>query len=101
MVINRPPVEVRWIASSMALAFSLRAQPPASFRLLTPRPRRLPFLLVASAATAAASGPRSGAALVWFKNDLRVDDHPGLVAAVAKHETVVPLYVFDHRTLSS
>nr|CAD1840568.1 unnamed protein product [Ananas comosus var. bracteatus] len=42
----------------------------------------------------------SGAAVVWFKNDLRVDDHPGLVAAAARHRIVVPLYVFDPRLLS-
>nr|DAD18606.1 TPA_asm: hypothetical protein HUJ06_020069 [Nelumbo nucifera] len=38
-------------------------------------------------------------ALVWFKHDLRCDDHPGLVAA-SRHHTVVPLYIFDHRILS-
>ncbi|GMH08801.1 hypothetical protein Nepgr_010641 [Nepenthes gracilis] len=41
---------------------------------------------------------KSGAAILWFKHDLRIDDHPGLHAA-AKHRTVVPLYVFDHRIL--
>ena len=38
-------------------------------------------------------------ALVWFKHDLRIDDHPGLVAA-SRYRTVVPVYVFDHRILS-
>ncbi|KAK1414549.1 hypothetical protein QVD17_30295 [Tagetes erecta] len=41
----------------------------------------------------------SNAAIVWYKNDLRVDDHPGLIAAASKHTTLVPLYVFDHRIL--
>lgn len=41
----------------------------------------------------------NGAAVLWFKHDLRVDDHPGLVAA-SKHPIVVPIYVFDHRILS-
>ncbi|KAJ9536347.1 hypothetical protein OSB04_un000483 [Centaurea solstitialis] len=40
----------------------------------------------------------SGAAVIWYKNDLRVDDHPGLIAA-SQHTAVVPLYVFDHRIL--
>uniref|UniRef100_A0A5B7B338 Photolyase/cryptochrome alpha/beta domain-containing protein n=1 Tax=Davidia involucrata TaxID=16924 RepID=A0A5B7B338_DAVIN len=41
----------------------------------------------------------SSAAVLWFKHDLRVDDHPGLVAA-SRYRTVVPLYVFDRRILS-
>ncbi|KAI4989235.1 hypothetical protein ZWY2020_036552 [Hordeum vulgare] len=42
-----------------------------------------------------------GAAVVWFKHDLRVDDHPGLVAACAEpRRPVVPLYVFDSRILA-
>ncbi|CAD5187578.1 unnamed protein product [Musa acuminata subsp. malaccensis] len=93
----------------MALAFSLRHHPriasPLRPSLPRPRPRRLPFCVacvrpLASPAPGQGEAARGGSALVWFKNDLRVDDHPGLVAAVAKHETVVPLYVFDHRILS-
>ncbi|CAL9226785.1 unnamed protein product [Arabidopsis halleri] len=38
-------------------------------------------------------------AVVWFKHDLRVDDHPGLLAA-SKHSAVIPLYVLDRRILS-
>ncbi|KAJ4950660.1 hypothetical protein NE237_027492 [Protea cynaroides] len=38
-------------------------------------------------------------ALLWFKHDLRSDDHPGLVAA-SQSQTVVSLYIFDHRILS-
>ncbi|KAL1201177.1 Pheophytinase [Cardamine amara subsp. amara] len=41
----------------------------------------------------------SSTAVVWFKHDLRVDDHPGLLAA-SKHRAIIPLYVFDHRILS-
>lgn len=36
---------------------------------------------------------------MWFKQDLRVDDHPGLLAA-SKHRAVIPLYVLDRRILS-
>ncbi|KAL3524178.1 hypothetical protein ACH5RR_017012 [Cinchona calisaya] len=54
----------------------------------------------------AAEKSSKGAAIIWFKHDLRVDDHPGLVAAAAaaaseqQHSTLVPLYVFDRRILS-
>ncbi|XP_026657678.2 uncharacterized protein LOC103699536 isoform X2 [Phoenix dactylifera] len=80
--------------------------------LLPPSPsrrrhRRILFRMSAVRATAevrrreAAREARNGAAVVWFKRDLRADDHPGLVAAVSQHQTVVPLYVFDRRILSS
>ncbi|XP_045832181.1 uncharacterized protein LOC123923534 isoform X1 [Trifolium pratense] len=38
-------------------------------------------------------------AILWFKHDLRTDDHPGLLAA-SKFQSIVPVYVFDHRILS-
>ncbi|XP_058085009.1 uncharacterized protein LOC131232641 [Magnolia sinica] len=61
-----------------------------------PRKRRL-----FKAARASTKGvPENNAAIVWFKHDLRTDDHPGLIAAVSQHRTVVPLYVFDRRILS-
>ncbi|XP_057798384.1 uncharacterized protein LOC131014423 isoform X2 [Salvia miltiorrhiza] len=41
----------------------------------------------------------SSAAVLWYKHDLRIEDHPGLIAA-SQHRTVVPLYVFDRRILS-
>ncbi|XP_078448055.1 DNA photolyase [Wolffia australiana] len=40
-----------------------------------------------------------GPALIWFKRDLRLDDHPGLVLAASRHPVVVPIYVFDPRFL--
>ena len=36
-------------------------------------------------------------AVVWFRRDLRVHDHPPLVAALREHESVVPLFVLDPR----
>ncbi|WP_203968308.1 cryptochrome/photolyase family protein [Sediminihabitans luteus] len=33
--------------------------------------------------------------ILWFRRDLRLDDHPALVAAVADGAPVVPLYVLD------
>lgn len=36
-------------------------------------------------------------ALVWFRNDLRLHDHPALVAAAASGAEVFPVYCFDAR----
>ncbi|RQP12940.1 MAG: deoxyribodipyrimidine photo-lyase [Microbacteriaceae bacterium] len=38
---------------------------------------------------------RSGATLVWFRDDLRVADHPALLAAVERGAPVVAAYVLD------
>ncbi|KAK6155837.1 hypothetical protein DH2020_010085 [Rehmannia glutinosa] len=40
----------------------------------------------------------NGTAILWYKHDLRIEDHPGLVSA-SQHCCVVPLYVFDRRIL--
>jgi len=34
-------------------------------------------------------------ALVWFRNDLRVSDHPALDAAVAAKRPILPLYILE------
>ena len=39
-------------------------------------------------------------ALVWFRRDLRVHDHPPLRAALDAHERVVPVFVLDERLLA-
>jgi len=39
-------------------------------------------------------------AIVWLRRDLRVHDHPALVAALAAHERVVPAFVLDPVLLS-
>src|ERR687890_505571 len=41
----------------------------------------------------------SSTALVWFRRDLRVHDHPPLRAALDAHERVVPVFVLDDRLL--
>ncbi len=41
----------------------------------------------------------SATAIVWFRRDLRLHDHPALVAALADHERTVPLYVIDDKLL--
>ena len=38
-------------------------------------------------------------ALVWFRRDLRVHDHPPLRAALDACERVVPVFVLDDRLL--
>ena len=38
-------------------------------------------------------------AIVWFRRDLRVHDHPALTAAVRGAEQVVPAFVLDERLL--
>jgi deoxyribodipyrimidine photo-lyase len=38
-------------------------------------------------------------ALVWFRRDLRVHDHPALCAALAGHERIVPVFCLDDRLL--
>ena len=38
-------------------------------------------------------------AVVWFRRDLRVHDHPALRAALADHDSVVPVFCFDDRLL--
>ena len=38
-------------------------------------------------------------ALVWFRRDLRVHDHPALRDALAQHDEVVPVFCLDERLL--
>nr|KYP67915.1 hypothetical protein KK1_021530 [Cajanus cajan] len=42
----------------------------------------------------------TGTAILWFKHDLRTDDHPALLAASSTFRSLLPLYVFDRRILS-
>ena len=44
------------------------------------------------------SAPTGRPAVLWFRRDLRLDDHPALVAA-ARQGPVVPLFVFDDALL--
>ena len=36
-------------------------------------------------------------AIVWFRRDLRLHDHPALHAAMAEHDRIVPLFCLDDR----
>ncbi|KAI5389314.1 hypothetical protein KIW84_074818 [Lathyrus oleraceus] len=55
----------------------------------SPSPRRYSTTTATSSSTA----------ILWFKHDLRTDDHPGLLAA-SEFRSLVPIYIFDHRILS-
>ena len=39
-------------------------------------------------------------AIVWYRRDLRVHDHPALRAALDEHDAVVPAFCFDDRLLT-
>ncbi|KAH1075645.1 hypothetical protein J1N35_027973 [Gossypium stocksii] len=79
---------------SFSPSFTLLSSP---FHFFSPRSvrRRRSFVCSLSAAT----DVRSRSAVLWFKHDLRLDDHPALSAAET-HRFVLPLYVFDRRILS-
>ncbi|KAF6152606.1 hypothetical protein GIB67_013053 [Kingdonia uniflora] len=38
-------------------------------------------------------------AVIWFKHDLRTDDHSALISA-SRYNSVLPLYIFDRRIIS-
>lgn len=70
--------------------------------LLLPRRAAPPPFLTCLAYSPASSHspPLTHIAIVWFKHDLRLDDHPGLLsAASAAYDSVVPLYIFDAHML--
>jgi deoxyribodipyrimidine photo-lyase len=37
--------------------------------------------------------------IVWFRNDLRIHDHPALIAAAQNAEQIVPVFIFNDRLL--
>jgi deoxyribodipyrimidine photo-lyase len=41
------------------------------------------------------------AALMWFRRDLRVADHPAFEAAVSEFDHVIPIFVWDDRFMSN
>ncbi|KAL5728129.1 hypothetical protein ACHQM5_001251 [Ranunculus cassubicifolius] len=83
----------------MAFAFQLRLPPPQSpSTTSTTSLRRTPPPLRFSTTTAATT--KSDVALLWFKHDLRLDDHPALITSASNYHSVLPLYIFDHRIIS-
>ncbi|XP_038685375.1 uncharacterized protein LOC119985219 isoform X2 [Tripterygium wilfordii] len=80
-----------------SLAFTLSPSFASSHLRLPPRRTRCSCSL--SAPVTRGNAKKNGSIILWFKQDLRIDDHPGLVAA-SDYQAVVPLYVFDRRILS-
>ena len=39
--------------------------------------------------------PKSKATIMWFRRDLRINDHPALLAAIESGEQVIPLFILD------
>ena len=39
--------------------------------------------------------PKEKVAIIWFRRDLRINDHPALLAAVESAEQVIPLFILD------
>jgi len=37
-------------------------------------------------------------ALVWFRQDLRLQDNPAFMEACSRHQFVIPLYIYDEQT---
>ena len=44
------------------------------------------------------SKPGHAPTILWFRNDLRLSDHPALTAAVAAGRPVLPVYLFDEES---
>ena len=40
----------------------------------------------------------SSPSIVWFRDDLRLADHPALIAAIARKEPVIPVFILDEES---
>lgn len=78
---------------------SLSPNHSLSLRRTAPFNSSLPSSSAIRISSSAAENTKTGGtAVLWFKHDLRIDDHPGLLAA-SRLRTLIPLYVFDPRIL--
>ena len=39
--------------------------------------------------------PKSKVTVMWFRRDLRINDHPALLAATESGEQVIPIFILD------
>ena len=39
--------------------------------------------------------PKAKVSIVWFRRDLRINDHPALLAAIESGEQVIPIFILD------
>jgi deoxyribodipyrimidine photo-lyase len=37
--------------------------------------------------------------IVWFRRDLRISDHPALVAALSESDEIVPVFIIDSKLI--
>ena len=44
--------------------------------------------------------PKAKCSIIWFRRDLRVNDHPALIAAIESAETVIPLFILDKQQIA-
>ncbi|XP_038875211.1 uncharacterized protein LOC120067727 isoform X2 [Benincasa hispida] len=74
--------------------------PSTSFHFFSPPPPRRRSSAF-PATTQSSANPNTGQlAVLWFKHDLRIHDHPALHAAASHFPALIPLYIFDSRILS-
>ena len=38
-------------------------------------------------------------AIIWFRRDLRLTDHPALSDAIANSEAIIPLFILDEKLI--
>ena len=43
------------------------------------------------------SGPKTS--IIWFRRDLRINDHPALLAAIESSEQIIPLFILDKQQI--
>ena len=39
--------------------------------------------------------PMSSRSILWFRRDLRISDHPALLAALAESDEIIPVFILD------
>jgi deoxyribodipyrimidine photo-lyase len=44
--------------------------------------------------------PKAKCSIIWFRRDLRINDHPAFLAAIESAETVIPLFILDKQQIS-
>ena len=43
--------------------------------------------------------PLAKTSIMWFRRDLRINDHPALLAAIESAEQVIPLFILDKKQI--
>ena len=64
-------------------------------RRLAPYQRNQICTLASNQISNAGSKSSDGPLIVWFKHDLRIDDHPGLHEALISKKDIIPFFCFD------